>query len=206
MNNRKNSVSLTMLEIPDDGVSSGERALSFAEAVAAGIKLIFSKLLLLVLVMGIGLGVGYFINNYCYRMVEISGSSMVPTLAEGSRHFVNLWTGRMSELRRNDIVVFQDPGDKGMSVKRVIAVPGDAILIKNGVVYLNGDKLNEEYLMSNIRTYTYSKTKEQFITMGVDQYFLLGDNRTVSVDSRSYGPVNRQNILGLVDLKNRDGI
>jgi signal peptidase I len=103
-------------------------------------------------------------------------------------------------------VVFRDPGDQGLSVKRVIAVEGESILIKEGKVYVNGEALKEEYLMSNVKTYTYSQAKEQFITLGQGQYFLLGDNRMVSIDSRSYGPVQRVDILGVVDTKHKYAI
>jgi signal peptidase I len=84
-----------------------------------------------------------------------------------------------------------------------VAVQGESILFKDGRVFVNGHLLDEPYLMGNIHTFTYSQAKEQFITLGVGQYFLLGDNRPQSIDSRSYGPVSREDILGLVKTKDK---
>jgi signal peptidase I len=126
---------------------------------------------------------------------------MVPTLKENNRYLLNVWALRNRDPVRNDIVVIRDPGDHGLSVKRIIAVGGESVLFKDGKVYVQGKQLKEPYLMPNVRTFTYSQAKEQFITCGKDQYFVLGDNRLVSIDSRSYGPVSRQDVLGLIENK-----
>ncbi len=81
-------------------------------------------------------------------------------------------------------------------VKRVIASAGDSIYFKEGRVYINGQKLSEPYLLPGTPTYTFSKEQELLIVCGNNQYFVLGDNRNNSYDSRYYGPVPRQNILG----------
>ncbi len=143
----------------------------------------------------------YVISKYFVKSVEVVGVSMVPTLQENNHYLLNLWAFRNSEPIRNDIVVIRDPGDHGLSVKRIIAVPGESVLFKNGKVFVDGRQLDEPYLMANVRTYTYSQAKEQFITCGRDQYFVLGDNRPRSIDSRSYGPVSRHDILGLVKVR-----
>jgi signal peptidase I len=100
--------------------------------------------------------------------------------------------------RHSDVVVLRDPSDNGFSVKRIIATPGDSIRLKDGSVYVNGCKLNEAYLAPGTPTFTDSKYRDQLILCGKEQYFLLGDNRLNSVDSRTYGPVPRANILGLI--------
>ena len=97
-----------------------------------------------------------------------------------------------------DVVVITDPGDHGLSVKRIIGLPGEMIHIKDGKVSVNFKDLKESYLPPGTLTFTYSKAKEQLIACGPNRYFVLGDNRTVSIDSRSYGTVPRQNILGLI--------
>ncbi|MGD0615327.1 MAG: signal peptidase I, partial [Verrucomicrobiota bacterium] len=74
--------------------------------------------------------------------------------------------------------------------------PGDALFLKDGQVYLNGRRLSEPYLYPHTPTYTYSKATEELILCGRDQYFVMGDNRTDSFDSRMYGPVPRRDILG----------
>jgi signal peptidase I len=141
------------------------------------------------------------ISSYFVKSVKVVGSSMVPTLRENSRYLLNVWALRNRDPVRNDIVVIRDPGDHGLSVKRVIAVGGQSILFKEGKVFVDGKQLDEPYLLPHTRTFTYSQAKEQFITCGRDQYFVLGDNRLVSIDSRSYGPVSRQDVLGLVEKR-----
>ena len=101
---------------------------------------------------------------------------------------------RLARIRMHYIVVIRDPGDHGLSVKRVIAVPGESVLFKDGKVFVNGKQLKEPYLSPDTLTFTYSQAKEQFITCGKDQYFVLGDNRLRSIDSRAYGAVSRDDL------------
>jgi signal peptidase I len=146
----------------------------------------------------LSLGSYYLVSKYFVKSVEVVGCSMVPTLTEHNHYLLNLWAFRNRDPQRNDIVVIRDPGDHGLSVKRIIATPGESILFKEGQVYVDGKKLDETYLLPGTHTFTYSQMKEQFITCGRGQFFVLGDNRLRSIDSRSYGPVTREGILGLV--------
>ena len=156
----------------------------------------------LCLVAALSAAVYFAISRFFLTSVEVVGVSMVPTLQEHGRYMLNRIAYRDHEPVPQDIVVIIDPGDHGYSVKRVIAKPGDSVLFKNGSVYVNGDLLREPYLAPGTYTFLYSKNHEQMITLGHGQYFVLGDNRTKSVDSRSYGPVPRENILGQVLVKN----
>ena len=88
--------------------------------------------------------------------------------------------------------------DNGFSVKRIIGATGDSIDLKHGHVYVNGRKLDEPYLAPGTPTFTYLAAYEQVIQCGKDQYFVMGDNRKNSTDSRTYGLVPRQRILGLI--------
>ncbi|MDB6109582.1 MAG: signal peptidase [Pedosphaera sp.] len=152
----------------------------------------------LVLVLALS-GVCYFtISRFFLETVEVVGVSMVPTLQEHAHYVLNRWAFHKKEPQHSDVVVIKDPADHGFSVKRVIATAGDAVLLKDGKVFVNGKELAEPYLNPNTHTYTYSQAKEQLITCGKDHYFVLGDNRPQSIDSRSYGPVPRENVLGLV--------
>lgn len=162
--------------------------------------LIVQKAGVLLLISLLSLGAYSAITNYLVRSVKVVGTSMVPTLGEGNHYLLDVWALHHRDPQRNDIVVIRDPGDHGLAVKRIVAMPGESILFKEGAVYVDGKKLKEPYLLPHTRTFTYSQAKEQFITCGKDQYFVLGDNRIVSVDSRSYGPVPRENVLGLVKL------
>jgi signal peptidase I len=95
-------------------------------------------------------------------------------------------------------VVIRDPVDGSLSVKRVIGIAGDIIRLKDGAVSLNGKLLRESYLPQGTPTYPRPGLHEQSFKCGDDQYFVLGDNRNLSLDSRVYGPISRQRILGLV--------
>jgi signal peptidase I len=148
----------------------------------------------------LSLGSYYLVSKYFVKSVEVVGVSMVPTLAEHNHYLLNLWAFRNRDPQHNDIVVIRDPGDHGLSVKRIIATPGESVLFKDGQVYVDGRKLDEPYLSPRTHTFTYSQAKEQFITCGKGQFFVLGDNRLRSIDSRSYGPVSREDVLGLVKV------
>lgn len=137
-----------------------------------------------------------FLCRFVLQTVQVQGMSMVPTLRDSDRYFLNRWIYHVHPPQRGDVVVLRDPSDGVFAVKRIVAYPGDALYLKDGRVYLNGHKLNEPYLYPNTPTYTYSKVPEELVLCGRDQYFVMGDNRTDSFDSRMYGPVTRRDILG----------
>ena len=141
--------------------------------------------------------VGYlFVSRFVLQTVQVQGQSMVPTLHDADCYFLNRWIYHLHRPQRGDVVVIKDPSDGVYAVKRIIASSGDSIYLKAGQVYLNGRKLNEPYLAPRTPTYTLSCINEELILCGQDQYFVLGDNRSNSFDSRMYGPVPRENILG----------
>jgi signal peptidase I len=123
---------------------------------------------------------------------------MVPTLYDSQHCLLQRWVYQLHAPRRSDVVVLRDPSDNGFAVKRIIATPGDSIYFNDANIYVNGRKLKETYLAPGTPTFTDSKYRNQLILCGRDQYFVLGDNRLNSVDSRVYGPVPRMNILGPV--------
>ncbi len=142
-------------------------------------------------------GVSYFvISHFLLQYVRVVGRSMLPTLHDSDSYLLNRWIYYVHSPRHSDVVVLRDPSDNGFSVKRVIATPGDMVLLKDGKVYINGCKLEESYLLPGTRTFINSEFQDKLILCGKDQYFLLGDNRGNSIDSRTYGLVPRRNILG----------
>jgi len=149
------------------------------------------------LVLG-GLAVAsyFFISHFLLQSVKVVGRSMVPTLSDSQHYLLNRWIYYVRDPQQSDIVVLRDPSDNGYSVKRVIAAPGDSICLKGGDVYVNGRKLKEAYLAPGTPTFTDPKCRNHLILCGKGQFFVLGDNRMNSIDSRTYGPVPRQNILG----------
>lgn len=140
----------------------------------------------------------FFISHFFLQSVKVVGISMIPTLQDSRQYLLNRWVLHLRAPHRAEVVVLRDPLDHGFSVKRVIAVAGDSVCIMHGAVYVNGQKLAEPYLPPGTATFAPPSLQEQFFKCGAGQYFVLGDNRNYSIDSRAYGPVARRNILGLI--------
>jgi signal peptidase I len=118
---------------------------------------------------------------------------MMPSLQDQERIFVNKFVYRLEAISRGDIVVFRYPRDTSKSyIKRVIGVAGDRIRIDAGQVYVNGEPLDEDYVPS---MYTDSRSFPEIVVPD-DCYFVLGDHRSMSNDSRDFGPVNQSFIYG----------
>lgn len=140
----------------------------------------------------------FLISHFLLQSVKVVGKSMLPTLGDSHRYLLNRWVYYVRAPRPHDVVVLCDPTDHGFSVKRVVAASGDSVYLKEGSVYVNGRKLDEPYLLPGTPTLPVSNLKEQLFKCGRDQYFVLGDNRNNSIDSRTYGPISRRSILGMV--------
>ena len=134
---------------------------------------------------------------FIYQPVKVEGTSMMPTLTDQERIFINKFTYHfgLGKIERSDMVVFWFPLDPSKSyIKRVIGVPGDTVSIDAGQVYVNGQALVENYVPEDY----HDRVSWEEHRVPADEYFVLGDNRGNSADSRMYGPVRRQNILGAV--------
>jgi signal peptidase I len=138
----------------------------------------------------------YFLaSRFIVTAVVIQGRSMMPALKDGEHYYLNRWQYLLVSPKRGDIVVIKDPGHTDFAVKRIVAQPFDWINIKNGMLYINGRRLDEPYLAKDTRTET-PDLKEKWIQLGKDQFYMLGDNRENSEDSRFYGRVLAENIIG----------
>ena len=139
---------------------------------------------------------------FIYQPVKVEGTSMTPTLTDQERIFINKFTYkfRLGEIERGDTVVFWFPGDTGKSyIKRVIGLPGDRIRIESGQVYVNDHALVEDYVeyKDNVSwPYTPDGEGVHDAVVPADQYFVLGDHRSSSSDSRSWGWVPKKLIYG----------
>jgi len=133
-----------------------------------------------------------------YKPVKVEGTSIMPNLSDQERIFINKFTYRfgLGAIERGDTVVFWYPQDPSKSyIKRVIGLPGDRVRIEDGQVYVNGRALAEDYVPADNRDMSsWRDGVEQ--TVPPDRYFVLGDHRNSSSDSRSWGYVPRANIYG----------
>ena len=129
---------------------------------------------------------------FVVQPVKVEGTSMEPRLEPQDRLFVNKFVYHFSDIRRGDIVVFWYPKDRSKSfIKRVIGLPGDRVEIRSGTVFVNGEKLSEPYLQGQLEVESHRSE-----VIPSQQYFVLGDHRNFSSDSRDWGTVPRQNIFG----------
>lgn len=132
------------------------------------------------------------VNTFFFAIFIVDGASMEPNLHDKEWIFwdKNAYTSKVPE--RDDIVVINYPGDISKKyVKRVIGLPGDSIEIREGLVYLNREKLTEQFLSSDL-----TSEPNGVWNLSDNQYFVMGDNRPNSNDSRYFGPVEKRFILG----------
>jgi signal peptidase I len=134
-----------------------------------------------------------FITLFLAQPVRVEGTSMLPRLENDDRLFINKFVYHISSIERGDVVVFHYPRDPQKSyIKRVIALPGDRLRINHGTVWLNGQPQLENYVPPEYRD---SRSYEE-IVVPEDTYFMMGDHRSISSDSREFGPVDRSLIYG----------
>lgn len=141
----------------------------------------------------ISLAISAFIIIFLYQPVKVEGTSMMPSLEDQERIFVNKFVYRLEPIERGDIVVFRYPRDPSKSyIKRVIGMAGDHIRIEGGEVYVNGQALDESYVPPE-----YADTRSYpELVVPANSYFVLGDHRSMSNDSRDFGSVNQSFIYG----------
>jgi signal peptidase I len=137
--------------------------------------------------------ISMFIILFLYQPVRVEGTSMLPMLEDQDRLFINKFAYRFTEIHRGDVVVFLYPGDQTKSyIKRVIALPGDHLRIDHGQVWVNGKRLDESYVPMK---YEDDRSQPE-MTIPKGDYFVMGDHRSISSDSRDFGPVPRGLIYG----------
>ncbi len=168
------------LTSPPSSSSSFNSAFSWVRDLA------FSVLLAVVLIV------------FIYQPVKVEGTSMMPSLTDQERIFINKFTYRfgLGSIERGDTVVFWYPQDPSKSyIKRVIGLPGDRVRIDEGEVYVNGSQLKEDYVPEENRDrLSWKDGREETVPAG--KYFVLGDHRNQSSDSRGWGWVPRDAIYG----------
>ncbi|HLY40701.1 MAG TPA: signal peptidase I [Terracidiphilus sp.] len=141
----------------------------------------------------ISAAISVLIITFLYQPVRVEGTSMLPRLEDHDRLFINKFVYDFESIQRGDVVVFHYPRDPEKSyIKRVIALPGDRLRIDHGQVWINGRKQRENYV-----PLLYRDTRSQpEMVVPDDTYFMMGDHRSISSDSREFGPVERDLIYG----------
>ena len=141
----------------------------------------------------ISLAVSAFFIIFLYQPVKVEGTSMMPTLQDQERVFINKFVYKLEPIERGDVIVFRYPRDPAKSyIKRVVGVPGDRVKIEDGVVLVNGRRLSEPYVpdeYDDVRSYPETVVPRH-------SYFVMGDHRNLSNDSRDFGPVSDNYIYG----------
>ena len=133
------------------------------------------------------------IITFLYQPVRVEGTSMLPRLEDRDRLFINKFVYHISAIERGDVVVFHYPRDPEKSyIKRVIALPGDKLRIDHGVVWVNGARLAENYVPEEYRD--TRSVPPMIVPTGT--FYMMGDHRSISSDSRDFGAVPRELIYG----------
>lgn len=143
--------------------------------------------------LAVALGLAIVVMIFLYQPVKVEGTSMNPLLSDQERIFINKFVYHFEPIERGDVIVFWYPLDRSKSfIKRVVGLPGEAIEIRDGHLYINGQELADQYVPAGYldgSTYAPHRIPEE-------SYFVMGDHRDSSNDSRVFGPVPRQFIYG----------
>lgn len=156
----------------------------------------------LVKVVAISLIIIIPIRTFLIQPFYVKGASMEPNFYDKEYLIIDKLSYRMHEPQRGDIIVFKYPNDpKEYFIKRVIGLPGEKVQVKEGGVFIynndhpQGYKLGESYISDSIKTYAFN---EETVTLNAGEYYVMGDNRNASKDSRSFGSVDKSYIIGRV--------
>src|SRR5579864_2374410 len=143
--------------------------------------------------IAVALGLALVIIVFLYQPVKVEGTSMAPLLSDQERIFINKFVYRFEPIHRGDVVVFWYPLDRTKSfIKRVVGLPGESLEIRGGELYVNGKQISESYVPASY----FDDSSYGPIMIPADEYFVMGDHRDSSNDSRIFGPVARKFIYG----------
>jgi len=143
--------------------------------------------------LAVALGLALVIIIFLYQPVKVEGTSMAPLLSDQERIFINKFVYRFEPIERGDVIVFWYPIDHSKSfIKRVVGLPGETVELRNGRVFVDNHELKEPYVPASYLDATTSGPQ----LIPPDEYFVMGDHRDSSNDSRVFGPVSRKSIYG----------
>ena len=139
-----------------------------------------------------------FFSRLVVTAVEVKGASMSPTLRSGEMFILNRFAYLHRVPQRGELVVLKDPETSELVVKRIVGLPEEAVAMAGDAAVVNGHRLFEPYLARAAKAQVVQPATRTVVPK--DHYFVLGDNRRNSADSRSFGPVPRENIVGVINL------
>jgi signal peptidase I len=161
----------------------------------------------LIEVAAVALATVIFIRSFLFQPFLVSGQSMVPNFANGDYLLIDEFTYRFREPQRGEVIVFRPPVNESVYyIKRVIGLPGETVRVQNGHITVmesrnsNAIVLDEHYLPDSTVTMPMASNNVEFV-LGKDQYFVLGDNRAQSYDSRSWGLLEKKAIIGIARVR-----
>lgn len=163
------------------------------------IRKIYSILIDLVETLVIAGAVFVVIYAFLFRPFQVNGQSMIPNYHNGEYILTNLISLKLEPLKRGDVVVFKAPLNQEKDfIKRIIGLPGETVTLKDGYIHINSSKLDESsYLPSDFKTYGGAFLPEgKEVIVSENNYFVLGDNRYASSDSREWGFVSKDKLIG----------
>ena len=156
------------------------------------------KLLKLLLLVALSFCSYIFFSRIVVTAVEVKGVSMSPTLIAGDLFMLNRFAYLTREPQRGELVVLKDPETGDLIVKRIVGLPCETVMMQNEIAYINGRRLPEPYATRATAMNRTQFSKATVVPQGC--YFVLGDNRGRSLDSRTFGPIKRESILGVISL------
>jgi signal peptidase I len=146
----------------------------------------------------VALAIFVVVYLFLYQPHQVKGASMEPNFHDGEYILTNKFLYKFENPRRGDVIVFKSPQNPDIDfIKRVIGLPGDHIKLENNHYYVNGTQLDESYIAPTLYTYNGAYLREGTeIIVPQDHYFVSGDNRPRSSDSREWGPIDKTSIIG----------
>lgn len=177
------------LDLENFSENDEEPSVNWAKKIAL---LVFEVVKVVLISLAIILPVRLFLVQPFY----VEGASMEPNFYQNEYLIIDEISYRFNEPQRGEVIIFKSPqGDRSYFIKRVIGLPGEKIEVKDGHVFINGSKLEEKYISN------FSTEDHQEITVNQAEYFVMGDNRINSMDSRQFGPIKDSSIIGRVWIR-----
>lgn len=141
--------------------------------------------------------IAFFVRFFLFQPFVVEGSSMEPNFHNAEYLLVNKLSYRLAAPKRGDVIVFHPPTAPSVNyIKRIIATPGETVEVKNGQIFVNNTEIDEPYIPAEKTLVRNSEAANLKTTLGENEYFVLGDNRDHSSDSREWGNVPKENIIG----------